>query len=1403
MPNIQVTFESINPTAPVHALASGELQTGTNLDFSIGQGALMPRRGSVQYGVPGTGTITQVFRNYTVPNNIDANPFYVVDANSVVWRGSNSSWTAITTGVANTQIAMNGNNQYALIAAGTNFVKDDGTLTTDWILQNPSTPSLTVNTLTPIDLTTSGTFNIVEGNGTASGGTATVGSDNNNIATVLMTFASAIDLSVNGSNKIGPFGVHFIDLAFDNPINIIRVSQDFATQTSSSLVGIILTTITITNGSSTTTTTTTSIGTSTATGTASGTTISNGTATTINFDSYWHNEVNPSNGIIDSALPDPNNLINTQIGIGTLTASTPSLAERATMLSEINNSQSPTLSGLTQLGTTYGPWGACRPDFGMVGTFAPVGNADPWANILAMRYVFQYTDVTTATLRNPAIYGANNFPLTDVNLGYTYWQTYAVLDTNTNKVAESAASSPTTAYQMQQAQVKVVTNGSATGSHGINAIITYRQGGYLQTAYAVNTQSYSTKTFTDTMNDIQALSLNFPITLNLFAKNQFPGDTFAIAQVFQGRVFTANDNVVRWSLPGQISSFPQDSFVSVSNFGDNVKGLITWPPGLIIVNQDSVYELTGSDFETGAFQLIRSGARRGSFAPNSIIKTPYGIPLLNYDGLTLYQPGQGVDLELPWLIEKYGDMFRGGNSNDIAARRGSRIPALNYGMLINACAGYAEGKLYIGAATGTSTVNNTVYVIDLIQKKCWWYEYPFNVWALWWDYQNNRMIAGSDNGALQQLEHGDIDEDSLGTASNIVWSAVTRQWSVNNDTVMENISIDSEGNSISIVPIFDNILTTNTALLTNTVRRWQTPALNGTFANAAAFSILGTEASTYAGLYQINFDLIDEPVRVRYYRTPYDEHNYEADKLWDVAYFDIDIQPGITTATGTDTHTGVTVLAVTFIDTVAVMTNTLAGPTNGREVFESAFPSETYGRVAYTTYTVGTLTQGTFTNTASTFKLWTTQYEARNEPPKINYWHTDWQSLEENICDAFDVDINPNGTVTATAFVDNVIVQTSTIVGSKRQSFTFNFAEELYGRTLFIEYTGTGFKHYKTWFHLRLEPDRWTSLVTNKITGDEHEWKVFKPELNCLGHVVLCTAFIDGQPVGTYTASGTVREQFTFSLPIRTFGRTTHAAYASADGGVFKHYPWLRLYQGYEQIGPEFEGQVEPPRVTTFRTGPYPFPSSNYLKTWLAELDPLTGTVTGTLIVDDTVIATASFTGDRKQWFTVGLDLDNSFAIETGSRWEAVYSDGADNTYTSARFKHYESKMETEEKPFGKSVWAYSYRKLGGASQLDLARFWSLDIDALDLSTCTYFWDIDGVNFTTGTITFTGGVEWIDRIPFPPGARGYLFLFRLAEVNGNNVKVNKVNLDLDQEGIKGLVRRETHGTPPANAEPHV
>jgi hypothetical protein len=787
----------------------------------------------------------------------------------------------------------------------------------------------------------------------------------------------------------------------------------------------------------------------------------------------------------------------------------------------------------------------------------------------------------------------------------------------------------------------------------------------------------------------------------------------------------------------------------------------------------------------------------------------------------MYQPGAGVELHLDWVTEQIGDAFRGFLGSDPAGLNGNRVPAVN-GFIFQATAAYNEGKLYIAMPTGTNTVNDTVFVLDFPRQKCWWYQYqvvnqgPAPFYGLAWDFQNNAMLACGSGGfyAIETfvVEPTLVTNTSGGTSTtsgNVPWNFTSRAWTTPTDSLLENLAVEYVGGPIQVSAVYDGTTTATLGTLASPTKTYGILPMSATVENNIVFNFQQVTSTATpipeiyfpTAVYGVTWDAYPHPDKVQFYQTNYDNNNYEGDKLWDVEFFDVgflqsNAWTGTNTTTTTTTVTGTTtstitltetpnaigtMVAVTFVDGTAVMTNTMVGSSTsnqGRRIFDFSFPSETYGEVAYTVMTAA-LSSGT----QQTFKLWNHSYQARNEPPKVTYWHTDWESMEENICDGWDTDINPNGTVYGTAFIDNVAIATGTYVGTKRQSYTFNWPVEEYGRTIYVEYnaaSGNAFKHYKTWYHLRREPDRWTSYVSERVSTQEQHFDNVESELNCLGNTVLATAYVDNVAIDTYTYTSTgsiARERFVSALPAETYGRTVYVQYNST--GRFK---WFHT---------SFNGTLEPDRVNFLQKILPPWPSEQYAKTWITEINPL-GTTTGVLYVEGAAIATNTFTGTIREMFNYGIDAPALLTLQTATAIEARYG----NVTGTQLFKHYKTEIEVEPKPFGKETWAITFRKIGGASQIDVARYHTLDVEVPPgpSATCTCVWDIDQQpGFSTNTFTFTSGRNYEDLVPFPPGGRGRLFQERLSF--SVPVKVWRSILYEERVGVKGFTTTAIVGRP--------
>jgi hypothetical protein len=793
-------------------------------------------------------------------------------------------------------------------------------------------------------------------------------------------------------------------------------------------------------------------------------------------------------------------------------------------------------------------------------------------------------------------------------------------------------------------------------------------------------------------------------------------------------------------------------------------------------------------------------------------------------------------MEFRWVTEQIGDAFRGAGGFDPAALDYARVPAVN-GSLGMSFAAYREGKLYLAVPTGTSTFNDTVFVLDFNMQKCWWYQYqnvgvggqPIN--SLYWDFVNSNLYAGGTAGIIQ-IENFVTEQSGTGTSA-VPWNFQTRAWTTPTDALVENLAVEFIGGPFVVNAIYDNTATitvgTCSSLPGGTGQKtYQHLPLNGLVTNNLSFQfqqLTGSNTTTTSGtttttitssafaphtaVYGLTFDSIPEPQKVHFHQTPYDDNGHPGDKLWDVEFHDIGmlqantpVNQGTGTQTSTVSATG-TVTAVTFVDGVAVMTNTILGtgtPSAGRNIYTFSFPAETYGEIAYTTYT--STTSGTQTaSTMGLFKVWEHRYSARNEPPKVTVWRTTIESLDEAICDAFDVDINPNGTVFGTCFVDGTPLLTATItsVGTNlqhRESYTFKLPVEVYGRTIYVLYnsgSGNSFKHYNTWFHRRPEPDRWTNYVSERRSAQEKHFDAFEVDMDPFGNTVLGTCFIDSVAVTTFTYTHTQRDRIVLPFPAETYGKTVWAQYnvvASTDtslnpkGGRFKFY------------SDNFIGTTEPDRLTFVQKIFPPYPSEHYVKTWIAEVNPL-GTMTGTFMIDGFVIATATFTGTIRETYRVGMDAPTTIALQTATAVEVRYSGQGGQGIGGLGFKHYKTEIESTPKPFGKSTWAYSYKKIGGSSQIDMARFWTFDVEVPPGPnvTMTSVFDIDGLpGFSTNTFTLTNGIRnYVDRIPFPPGGRGRLFQHRISF--SGPVEMWRSTIDTEHIGAKGVSRNTINGTP--------
>jgi hypothetical protein len=1286
----------LNANNAIDKLAEGECSDAVNVDFGLDEGAAQCRRGCKVFAtVPGaTGlTVRAQYVNHNNPYNLGRDPHYIA-LGYWINRGADGTFTG--TAIASTGtgqvVAFSFYDNLTLIAAGqgTNYWADDGTTVTQWVKESPShAPNVTY---IPASTATLGTvYGAIEGTLVAGGtNTATLTTTANRI--VVQLTPTSTNLTTIGSDVVGTLGSDSVRVTFSNPGGVTLISKDF------------------------------SVG-------------------DANFNNYFHFELDPS---LDTTVPLE---VLTEIN----SASDASAEDKTAATENVSTTFERPSPNVSPDPRTANALLTTRNYYNFIGD---ASGAD-WSDIKAIRLIIDCNAAQEVIISDWILRAGDAYPLTDMATGYTYFETWAVVDSAGDVVAESAPSPASAPLLCQNVAGKVVSTSTASGTTGgFTHRIFYRQGGYTTAPYAVATTSFAVTTATDSKSDVQALLENKPLTYDLYSRASIPGNVTAISKPYFERVFMVSLNQVYWSLPGQPHSFPKTSSAQVSNVGDETYAIVNWNPLLVFVNRDSVYEMSGTIFEgdQANWSLYRTGCRRGTKAPYTAIETPAGIPLLDYDGLYLYVPGRGAEVPIDWVMDKIGDAWKGENSTDPANYKGLRVPAINRGYLRNSFAVWAENRLYLAMPTGTDQIPKTMFVLDFLHKRVWYYTYNFAMYSGYWDFVTNRLMVGTTDGVIMQIEYGPTEVTPAGTAATIPWKVRTKRWDWPSDALLTNINIVSVGSNTGTA-IVNSTAALTLGTRTSVYALPTMPSLQGTNASSVQFEFAGTSAAASVGphsLYKVAWDALPEPPRVLYARTEYvgGDQEYE----WKVQAATLDCLLG--TVTGT-----------MFVDSTAVATFTYSG--NGPQGFARAIPqtqtagvlNHIYGRSAYMVYT------GT-----SVFKHYFTQFEKLPEPSRVVHYRTPTNiSREYEELKTLNAELNClNATVLGTVIVEGTAVMTATFTGSGYQTFTKSLPIPTFGKAWYVIYSAASgnFKHYNTWMDATPQPNLVTSLRTElEVFEGEHEIRTLENELDCLGSTVTGTVYVDSTAVGSpFTFTGSGEQGYVRSLPVWTYGRSAYVIYTAS--GYFKHFKsW-------------FHKTPEPSRVSSWRTPNISYQSDQIFKTWIADLNP-NGTCTGVFYINDVPQSTSAFVGTHRDTFNIGIDFYGANSpMENGDQAYCIY--------TGTNFKHYETKFNTDPMPFLKSSHYVEYTKIGGASQLDLARFWSIDIEGI-AGVVTIVWDVDGQAFGTSTITHGGGRTYYDRLPPPPGIRGFLFRHRVTSTVP--IHVWRASIDTQQTGIKGLSRK--------------
>lgn len=1020
----QVQFDGgVNALSAPHTLKANEVAASTNVDHTLEWGGGAARRGSQLFGtVSGLSNIqiTAVARLY---GSGDASPWFAVGsgaAGMVALNGSLVSGTVTLTELgtltaSGSQAFIITSNTQAYLAYGVDGIRGDGTNNYSWILPAPGFPPIvTTNTVFQSNTGFNGTLTASFGGSVVSAAGSpfilTTASMTGSSTTLVLQAATVTTnwefptaythtadftgLGGTSTYSVGVYGVDYALVATDHPELITSVSID----------------------------------------------LSIGDAT---FTNYWHKNITP--GDILNAAPDPyallldaqlnsevTNLPQTIVGV-----------QRALLPRPRGGGWDPAKYKPAFLPAPTATFAIPIPrtDWQLVGTLP----GPSFTSINAVKYTFTASSPIDSVVAGPLLtYGNQICCLSDLSNGIIYFYTFAQV-VNGLIVAESAPSPPS--YQSvsghfsrhgfvggttgplycQNAAAQVALHGVGLSTNtSITHAVLYRQGGLLQDAYQVGSASIATTTIT--MTDIGAPDLlileNPVLSRNVFAPPGGPSGNFlgtgftAVSEPWQERVFVAQGNQLSWSAPGQPTKFQSDSTVTVSNQGDFIQGFSAWDR-LLIINQNSVYEMYGTIFEGGNqnWTLNRTGARRGSAAPRTAIKTPYGVLLFGFDGVSVYYPGYGVDTQLGWVNDRIGDLWRGTAATDPAGLKGNRIPALNASAISSACAAYGDNRIYLAVPTGTNTLCDTVFVLDMARQiVSGVFQYPFQISSLYWDYINNRLVAGV-LGGLQHLEVG-LSDSGVG----VNWNFTTKDWTTPTDVILENLEVEAKGQGVSLSAQVDNNAAQPLGTGTSAAKDWTPLTFGGTIGKRVNFTASGTQLTSQQEVTQLQWDFIPQTPKVRGFTTdiiPVPSENYIKTGLAlldmlgtatvTVSYL-IDGVPG--TLVGGGTSTALT--AFNFM--------------NGKRWYTVSMPNITVGKTIQAIY-----------SSTTPFKYYQTEFEFEPKPFDKTTWLVTYKKAggvtQADMARFYAMDIEGpiNSTFTSTWIIDGTAFSTNTLMFGSTQ----------------------------------------------------------------------------------------------------------------------------------------------------------------------------------------------------------------------------------------------------------------------------------------------------------------------------------------------------------------------------------
>ena len=238
--------------------------------------------------------------------------------------------------------------------------------------------------------------------------------------------------------------------------------------------------------------------------------------------------------------------------------------------------------------------------------------------------------------------------------------------------------------------------------------------------------------------------------------NRPPLGSFVIGPNYNGTCFIAKDNLLYFCLPKQPEYWPLLYFIEISAPQFPVQCVVFFNGAPYCLTKSEIYNIQGTGQET--FFPYRMEAITGAQGPQAAYSVHgKGIFHIGSDGIYLFSGSNDTKISQ----EAFDPIFRGEDAGGLPG-----ATSLANSWIIN-----FGNKLYVGYTSTGYTYPTNVLVLNLDNDRVTYYAYDMEIRTVAVDLQNNRLLAGDNDGYIWVLETGTTDN---GTA--IDWEAQSKDY---------------------------------------------------------------------------------------------------------------------------------------------------------------------------------------------------------------------------------------------------------------------------------------------------------------------------------------------------------------------------------------------------------------------------------------------------------------------------------------------------------------------------------------------------------------------------------------------------------------------------------------------------